>query len=123
MRAYCGELQGQVGVVTSFAVDENVGEVSANVSLCLYRVVQEAMTNVVKHAHATRTDVRLGVQDDGIELSVADDGCGFDVSDASGSRGLGLISIDERVRMVRGKVSINSRLGIGTTIRVWVPRK
>ncbi len=123
LRAYCGELQGQVGVVTSFAVDENVGEVSANVSLCLYRVVQEAMTNVVKHAHATRTDVRLGVQDDGIELSVADDGCGFDVSDASGSRGLGLISIDERVRMVRGKVSINSRLGIGTTIRVWVPRK
>jgi PAS domain S-box-containing protein len=123
LRAYCGELQGRLGVATSFAVDESIGEVPADISLCLYRVVQEAMTNVLRHAHATRTDVTLGVQNDGIELSVSDDGRGFDVSGAAASRGLGLISMDERVRMVRGKVNITSQPGRGTTIQVWVPRK
>jgi signal transduction histidine kinase len=123
LRAYCGELQGKLGVATSFAVDESVGEVPADISLCLYRVVQEAMTNVLRHAHATRTDVMLGVQNDGIELSVSDDGRGFDVSSAAASRGLGLISMDERVRMVHGKVNIKSQPGKGTTIQVWVPRK
>jgi signal transduction histidine kinase len=123
LRAHCGELRQQKGMITSFTLDDNVGAVSSDVSLCLYRVAQEAMSNVVRHAGATHVDVRLSEHDGELELSVADDGRGFDLSSPAASRGLGLVSIDERVRMVHGRVKIDSRPQNGTTLRVWVPRE
>jgi PAS domain S-box-containing protein len=123
LRAQCSEFQQAHGIKSSFLVDEKIGDVPANVSLCLYRVVQEAMANVSRHARAAHADVRLGQQDGGLELKITDDGKGFDPSGPKATRGLGLISIEERVRMVGGRVNVESRPQGGTMVRVWVPRE
>jgi len=92
------------------------------VALCLYRVAQEALRNVVAHARARHIDVRLTRSGERIELTVADDGRGFDIGQASTrAKGLGLVSIHERVRLAGGTVSIVTEVNKGTRVRVEVP--
>jgi signal transduction histidine kinase len=90
------------------------------VALCLYRVTQEALTNVVRHACAAVVLVELMQTGTGIELRVIDDGIGFVASERSGS-GLGLRSIDERVRLTQGRVTLESWPGQGTNLLVRIP--
>jgi signal transduction histidine kinase len=99
---------------------ENVpASLPGDVSLCLYRVVQEALQNAIKHSGARRVTVRLIGSDDRLSLSVADDGIGFDVEAALGT-GLGLISMRERLEAVGSEVRIHSAPGAGTRIDVEV---
>ena len=91
-----------------------------DVALCLFRVVQEALTNAVRHADPRRIDVQLTTTDEGVEFSVMDDGHGFIVHERTGS-GLGLRSIDERVRLIRGNVQLQSRPAEGTRLLVRIP--
>ena len=123
LRSYCDEQKGKHGVTTSFLVDEDVDLVSREVSLCIYRVVQEAMTNVLRHARASKATVQLTNNDGGLELTVTDDGCGFEVAGHAARRGLGLISMEERVRLVHGRLNIQSQSKTGTTLQVWVPKE
>ena len=92
----------------------------------LYRIAQELIHNVLKHARATRALVDLRRTPAGIELVVSDDGCGFDpdqVQERSGpAKGLGLDSIEERVAMLRGEIRMESAPGQGTRFRVTLPR-
>ena len=91
-------------------------------ALCFYRIAQEALRNVVAHADARRADVRLRRPDDSAELTIADDGKGFDVVRAREERkGLGLVSINERVRLAGGTVSIATEVNKGTRVRVQIP--
>lgn len=92
-----------------------------DVSLCLYRVAQESLRNIAKHAKAKSIAVILSRAADGIKLCVEDTGEGFDVRKVKGKGGLGLISMEERVRMVSGRFSIKSQPGKGTTVEVFVP--
>jgi signal transduction histidine kinase len=85
----------------------------------IYRVVQEALTNVAKHAEATRVNVTVVEQDGAVEIAVTDDGNGFS-SDAA-SEGFGLIGMRERVRLVGGRHDIESAPGAGTTVHAWMP--
>jgi signal transduction histidine kinase len=88
----------------------------------LYRVTQEALRNVVTHAAAATADVRLRRVGDDVELTIADDGRGFDIGPAGPTgQGLGLISINERVRLVGGNVSIFTEVNKGTRVKVHVP--
>jgi PAS domain S-box-containing protein len=89
------------------------------ITICLYRLLQESLGNIRKHAQAKHVTVRLSGADNQIELSVSDDGSGFTFSD--NKKGLGLTSMQERVRPLRGRVSIDSKPGEGTTIVVRVP--
>ncbi len=93
------------------------------VSTCLYRIAQECLANIMKHAHATQARVSLASTVDGITLTVQDDGVGFDTQQAvDNPRGLGLVSMAERVRLVHGTVTIDSTPQQGTRLSIHVPR-
>ena len=87
---------------------------------CIYRVVQEALTNCARHAKANHVLVSLGTQQDDIVVIVKDDGIGFNPS-ASVRGGLGLLGIRERVEALDGRVRIASKPNNGTTIEVQIP--
>ena len=89
--------------------------------MCLYRVAQEALRNVARHANARRARVNLARTDGLVELTVSDDGRGFDLPAARRAGGLGLISLDERVRLLHGSMILNTRPHRGTELRVQVP--
>jgi two-component system, chemotaxis family, CheB/CheR fusion protein len=94
---------------------------STPVALCLFRVAQEALRNVRKHTKATVVDINLARTDHSVELRIKDNGTGFDLEAARKKAGLGLISMEERVRLVSGKLTIRSPKGKGTTVEVTVP--
>jgi signal transduction histidine kinase len=85
----------------------------------VYRLVQECLTNAVKHAHADRVNVRLTQERATVVLTVSDDGSGFDTQRADG--GFGLIGMQERVELVGGRLAIDSAPGKGTTVRAELP--
>ena len=89
-----------------------------------FRVVQEAVTNVIRHAAASRVHVRLERRGDNLLLAVRDDGRGFDVTramDSSPGRALGLLGMHERVRSLGGDITIDSGAGRGTEVRASIP--
>jgi len=92
------------------------------VASCLYRVAQEALRNIARHAGATRVTLGLRPSGGGISMVITDDGVGFDVPSAQnvGSR-LGIVGMRERVRLVDGRLTLESRPGAGTSVGVWVP--
>jgi signal transduction histidine kinase len=95
--------------------------VPPEIGLCLFRVLQEALHNVIKHSGARRVEVQLRQDSSGIQMVVCDLGRGFDLDAALQGKGLGLTSMQERVRLVNGTISIDSKPMGGTTIQVRVP--
>ena len=89
--------------------------------LCLFRVAQEALTNVARHAGTRAAGVTLRQSDGGLLLAVSDDGVGFDPARPREGRSLGLASMRERLHLVGGTLDIESSPGQGTTIVAWVP--
>ncbi len=108
------------GLKVSFRSAKALERLPANVETVLYRIVQEALTNVVRHAHATRVDVVLTRRDDKLIVIVEDDGVGFDTEAASNSERLGLFGMRERAEMIDGRLLIESAPGKGTTIMMEV---
>jgi PAS domain S-box-containing protein len=91
------------------------------VALCLFRIVEEALNNVAKHAGATSARIHLARNADGIHLVIADTGAGFDSRDVERKAGLGFVSMRERCRLVDANLLVHSDRSRGTTIGVWVP--
>ena len=91
-----------------------------DVALCLYRIAQEALHNVVKHSGARNCEVELSGAIDAIRLRVFDNGVGFDPAIADAQGGLGLISMRERLRAVRGEIAITAKPQAGTEIVVQI---
>jgi signal transduction histidine kinase len=110
----------QSGLSVQFVHEDVPESLSAETSLCLFRVVQETLQNAAKHSGASKTMVMLNGTNDRLLLTVTDNGAGFDVEQAWG-KGLGLISIRERVEACRGTVAIESGPGRGTRFTVDVP--
>jgi anti-sigma regulatory factor (Ser/Thr protein kinase) len=96
-------------------------DLPADIALCLYRVLQESLQNIRKHAQTKKAEVRLVRIENEIVLAVEDSGNGFELKDTRRKGGLGLVSMGERVRTVRGSVYISSRPDQGTLIEVRVP--
>jgi signal transduction histidine kinase len=90
-------------------------------ALCLFRIAQEALTNIAHHARASHVVLAVSELDGGIEITVSDDGVGFEASHASSRPSLGLAGMRERALAVNGRVEIRSRRHHGTTVRAWVP--
>jgi signal transduction histidine kinase len=91
-------------------------------STCLFRVLQESLQNVVRHACATEAVVNLSGSSKGVGLSVTDNGKGFDASDKSAhQKGLGLTSMQERLRLLDGFFRVHSKPAEGTKICAWIP--
>ena len=101
--------------------DFTAERLSATVEACLYRIVQEALTNVARHAQATRADVFLKRRGDQIVIIIEDDGQGFDVKSANYSSRLGLLGMRERAEMLDGQLIVESSAEQGTTVYVEVP--
>jgi signal transduction histidine kinase len=95
--------------------------VPAAVATCLYRVAQEALRNIARHAGVSEALVRVVPDRGGVLLEVRDDGAGFDPGSDSARAGLGLTSLTERLHLVQGRLSIHSMPGQGTSIVAWVP--
>lgn len=111
-------------VRTSFTSESSGGRASSRLELSLYRICEEALDNVARHAGATHVDVALRRVGDTIVLQIADNGCGFDVDEVThnckpGGK-FGLIAIRERVRLLHGTLDIDST-SAGTTLRVAAP--
>ncbi len=117
----CAEFGRQHAIEVTFDAPDDLDTVPHNVALCLYRVAQEALRNIATHAGARRAQVALARTASSLELTIADDGQGFDLAEARRRRGLGLISVDERVRLVRGSVRIVTQPRRGTELQVHVP--
>ncbi len=107
------------GLHVELKMDGDFGGVSDPQRTCVYRTVQEALTNCAKHARATRVDVVVGETREGIVVSVTDDGIGIDP--ARRQSGLGLRGIEERVRDLKGTVSVGAAGGCGTRLVVRLP--
>jgi len=122
LRQYVELYSRQHGLVVQF---ESVGldgeRLPAEVEIALYRIVQEALTNVVRHARATRTDVLLERRGDRLVAIVEDDGAGFDPEAAVQNSRLGLFGMRERAEMLDGTLAIESAPGSGTTVFVEIP--
>jgi signal transduction histidine kinase len=121
MRSFCEEFGEQQKVEIDFQSHDLPSPVSPDISLCLYRVLQEALHNSAKHSGVRHLEVQLRGTSDQIYLTVRDSGVGFDSEAAKESRGLGLISMQERVKLVNGTLSIESQPQRGTTIHACVP--
>jgi PAS domain S-box-containing protein len=121
MKGLCHEFGAQQNVKADFKSHNVPNALSPDTSLCLFRVLQEALRNSVKHSGARHFTVELWGTPGEIHLAVSDPGSGFDVKAAKESQGLGLISMEERLKLVKGTFSIESQPKRGTTIHAHVP--
>jgi len=121
LRRYCSEFEEYRNINVIFVCQDSFDRISYQIAVSLYRIVQEALCNVAKHANAQEVFVTLSRSASDIKLSIEDDGCGFDVIKPKQNSVLGLISIEERTRLIGGRLSIDSQIGSGTRIEVVVP--
>jgi signal transduction histidine kinase len=121
LRSCCAESSTHEGIPVRFEAENVPESLPLDVALCLYRVTQEALRNLARHSRAGQGTVRLVGTGEGLELSIADDGAGFDPAGAKAKGGLGLISMEERVRLGGGSLSVDSRPGEGTRLKVRMP--
>jgi PAS domain S-box-containing protein len=121
MRGFCQEFGEQQKVEIDFRTHDLPTSLPPDISLCLFRVLQEALHNSAKHSGVRYVEVRLSGTSDEVHLSVSDSGVGFDREAAKEARGLGLISMEERLKLLNGTFSIESQHKCGTTIRAHVP--
>jgi PAS domain S-box-containing protein len=121
MRGFCREFGERQKVEIDVKIHDLPVPMSPDVSLCLFRVLQEALQNSAKHSGVRDFEVELWGTPDEIHLTVSDSGAGFDLDAAKASRGLGLISMEERLKLLNGILSIESQLQRGTTIHARVP--
>jgi PAS domain S-box-containing protein len=120
VQSECARFSEREGVQVEF-VGKGVPDLPSEVAICLYRIVQEGLRNIAKHARANEAQVTLFSEEQAIVLAIRDSGVGFDPGSVRSSGGLGLASMRERAWLVRGDIVIRSRSGQGTTIEVRVP--
>jgi signal transduction histidine kinase len=121
LRALLAELQDQSGMAVDLGVSESWVEPPPDVALSLYRVAQEALRNVARHARASAAQVTLATPGGAVVMCIADDGHGFDPLAPMRRPGIGLASMRERIRMLGGTLAVHSAPGQGTELRVSMP--
>ena len=121
MKALCAEFAEHQKVKVDFKHNDVPKALPQDISLCLFRVLQEAMSNAVKHSGERHFEVVLACTLDQLHLTVADHGAGFDAQAVLSRGGLGLTSMRERARLVNGTFAVDSKPMGGTTVHVWVP--
>ena len=121
MRSCCEEFANKHDVAVAFTPENVPKHLPGDISLCLFRVAQEALQNAVKYSGVHRFSVELRATANQIRLEVSDAGVGFNVETAMRNGGLGLVSMPERVHLVKGAFSVESKLDVGTRIVAIVP--
>jgi two-component system sensor histidine kinase UhpB len=121
VRDYCSEFALLTNIRVSCKARGFFEGVPAPVALAVYRITQEALQNVVKHARVSQAEVELARADGLLQLTVSDRGAGLELKSRGKPVGLGLVSIKERTRLVNGSFEIHSQPNQGTTLRVRIP--
>jgi signal transduction histidine kinase len=121
MRGLCREFEEQQKVEIDFDSHGLPNPLSPDISLCFFRVLQEALDNSVKHSSVRRFEVRSWGSPNEVHLTVSDLGGGFDMATAKAGRELGLIGMEERLKIVHGTLLIESQHSPGTTIHAFAP--
>jgi signal transduction histidine kinase len=119
--AACSKFSEHEGITLKYSSDKIPDGLDSEIALNIYRIVQEALSNVAKHAKASEVTISIDGKNEAIHLRVIDDGAGFERTDLRKLRGLGLASIRERVDLIHGALTIKTAPGKGTEIRVVVP--
>lgn len=114
------EVARSSGIEIRREIDPRVDQLSDSQSTCVYRVVQEALTNAARHSQARTVDLRVAAEDGWIRVKVTDDGIGFDPA-LEKRKGLGLLGMEERVRELGGRLQLTSRPGSGTSLEIYLP--
>ena len=118
--ALCREFSAQTGIAIDFSSQDVPRTVPSDVALCLFRIVQETLRNVQKHSGATQAQVSLRMVDNKLVLSVGDKGRGFNVDERPDKNGLGIRSMEERMRLIGGHFRIRSEPGNGAFVEASV---
>ena len=121
VRGFCREIAEARRIAIEFEMRDVPRELPNDIALCVYRVVQEGLQNVVKHSGSSTAKVELMSSEHELCLVVSDRGCGFDSTAAADHGSLGLVSMRERVRLVQGQIAVQSGKGEGTRISVTIP--
>jgi signal transduction histidine kinase len=121
VKSFCREVAEQSGVTVEFFGKNIPNSLPSEVSLSLFRVVQEAVHNAIKYSGQKHFEVRLQGEPDHVQLEVSDKGVGFDATNGFSGGGLGLVSMAERIYQVNGTFEIDSRPNAGTRILACVP--
>lgn len=122
LKQMADEWSEKTGIKTVLVQEEPADPLPRDAASCLYRVAQESLANIMKHARAARVEIELTCDDQEITLSIYDTGVGFDLNEIRARHpGLGFVNMRERVRSVRGRLDIQSELGQGTHIIVHIP--
>jgi two-component system, LuxR family, sensor kinase FixL len=121
VRGFCKEFAAAHEMAIEFAAHSVPRAVPRDTALCLYRIAQEGLHNVVKHSGGTAAKVELTMEGSELRLAITDDGVGFDPETMRVNGSLGLISMSERARFVHGLLSVKSHAGRGTRVEVRVP--
>ncbi len=121
IKSECNNFTQREGIVVNYKPVRLPPRIPRDIALCIYRIIQEGLRNIAKHAQATEAHVSLIGKNDALHLSIKDTGIGFDPLQAKKKTSLGLASMEERVRLIQGKISIESQPGQGTVIQVKAP--
>jgi two-component system, NarL family, sensor kinase len=121
LKLHCSDFSDREGISVTLNIPDGIEAIPADAALCIYRVAQESLRNIAKHSGAKTAEVMLNSTNDALELRVADHGMGFDLENVRLRRGLGLVSIEERVKLLHGSFEVTSQLGSGTELRVHLP--
>lgn len=125
VRWYLSRQAERTGWKIEVDADESIPPLPQSVATACFRIIQEAMTNIIRHSEATRISVSLRHETDNLRVSIRDNGRGFDVQQAlthtAGGRSMGLLGMHERVRSLNGTIVIDSTPGQGAEIRIQIP--
>lgn len=117
----CATFSKLHGTTVEFSAERVPEDLSDAAALCLYRVAQESLQNIDRHADAATASVKLTGNQHHVRMLIQDDGCGFDPATARGRGRLGFVSMEERVRQVNGRLQVDSMPGAGTRVNVHIP--
>jgi len=120
-KEYLRKFERRHAVICEFTCDIPYLKLDPQQSLSLFRILQETMNNIAKHANATRVNIHLKNREETLWMEIIDDGVGFDKRKSGREDSYGLIGMQERVVLLEGKLNITSKVGQGTTVRVEMP--
>ncbi|MCL4193910.1 MAG: PAS domain-containing protein [Thermoguttaceae bacterium] len=121
LRSECDGLGRREGITVEFSATGSAEKLSKETTLALYRIAQEGLRNIARHAGVAEASLSLAVTEQGALLSIEDEGVGFDSARVHRRAGIGLDSMEERARLIGGDLSIRTAPGRGTLIEVWAP--
>jgi PAS domain S-box-containing protein len=121
LETYASQFQRQEGIDIEFAAHLKSERLPFDISVCLYRIALEGLRNIVKHSNAKNASILLEENNHSLTLEIADKGVGFDLREARSGSGLGLVSAEERIRLLQGNFEIRTAPNKGTTLTATIP--